>query len=273
MVLGTSLTPRYNFLITMTSLTPIHSRHHSRNGFTLIELLVVISIIAILAGIAFPVFAMARARADGAACMANLRQIGAAIAGYAADNDGSLPGPAAQAQKTIYSTADTTQLAELLSVYLSLPAPTGSPQKAPIMTCPAFAKVTQDPQMAVYAIDSLYQANPGAGAATLVPIYSSTGQVWAFGNTGGTPGVNGSGSPMKIAGLTTLTDQNGNPGDPSRMVALRDYLGGSSATLVLGGGGGTVTYNSGQPVHKTYLNALFFDWHVGLLNPKSLMPQ
>jgi prepilin-type processing-associated H-X9-DG protein len=77
---------------------------------------------------------------------------------------------------------------------------------------------------------------------------------------------------MKIAGLPTLNDQLGNPAEPSRMVALRDFIGGSSATVTLGSGGNTATYNSGQPVHKAYVNALFFDWHVGVLNPNSLMP-
>jgi prepilin-type N-terminal cleavage/methylation domain-containing protein len=257
----------------MTSLMPSHSRRHSRNGFTLIELLVVIAIIAILAGIALPVFNMVRARADGTACAANLRQIGAAIAGYAGDNDGTLPGPVSPGQMATYSTSDTTQLAELLTVYLSLPLPTGAPQKAPIMTCPSFAKVDQALDQPVYAVDPLYQPNPGPGASGLVPILANGSPVWAFGNKASGAMQPGGTMPMKIAGLTTLTDQNGNPVELSRMVALRDYIGGSSATLVLSSGGTTATYNSGQPVHKTYLNALFFDQHVGTLNTKTLMPQ
>jgi prepilin-type N-terminal cleavage/methylation domain-containing protein/prepilin-type processing-associated H-X9-DG protein len=248
----------------MTSL--MLSRHRSRAAFTLIELLVVIAIIAILAGIALPVMAAARARADGTACASNLRQVGTAIAAYASDNDNSLPGPVTQGQMATYSTSDTTQLAELLSVYLALPTPTGSPQKAPIMMCPAFVKADQALDQPVYAIDPLYQSNPGAGMP-LVPIVISGQSVWAFGNK-----ANGA-TPLKIAGLTTLTDQNGYPAEPSRMVALRDYIGGASATLVLGNGGSTVTYNSNKPVHKTYVNALFFDWHVSTLNPTTLVPQ
>lgn len=62
-----------------------------RQGFTLIELLVVIAIIAILAAIAFPVFGSMSQNSHKAGCLSNLRQIGAAVMQYSADNDGSLP--------------------------------------------------------------------------------------------------------------------------------------------------------------------------------------
>src|SRR5439155_20438681 len=58
-----------------------------RRGFTLIELLVVIAIIAILAAILFPVFAQARDKARGAACLSNLKQMGMALMMYMQDND------------------------------------------------------------------------------------------------------------------------------------------------------------------------------------------
>jgi len=58
-----------------------------RFGFTLIELLVVIAIIAILAAILFPVFAKARSRAQAAACMSNMNQLGKAVMMYADDNN------------------------------------------------------------------------------------------------------------------------------------------------------------------------------------------
>jgi prepilin-type N-terminal cleavage/methylation domain-containing protein/prepilin-type processing-associated H-X9-DG protein len=58
-----------------------------RRGFTLIELLVVIAVIAILAGILFPVFAQAREKARQATCASHMRQIGMALVMYRQDYD------------------------------------------------------------------------------------------------------------------------------------------------------------------------------------------
>ncbi len=62
-----------------------------RYGFTLIELLVVIGIIAVLAGLLFPVFARARANARQTQCISNLRQIGMSIEMYGMDYDDLYP--------------------------------------------------------------------------------------------------------------------------------------------------------------------------------------
>jgi prepilin-type N-terminal cleavage/methylation domain-containing protein len=50
-----------------------------KKGFTLVELLVVLGIIAVLVGIIFPVFIVARKRARQTTCLNNLRQIGMAM--------------------------------------------------------------------------------------------------------------------------------------------------------------------------------------------------
>jgi general secretion pathway protein G len=64
---------------------------NAKAAFTLIELLTVIAIIAVLAGIIFPVFATARGKAREASCQSSLRQIGMAIQMYASDYDGLYP--------------------------------------------------------------------------------------------------------------------------------------------------------------------------------------
>jgi len=60
-------------------------------AFTLIELLVVIAIIAILAAIAMPAYSGMMAGSQSSKCLSNMRQIGVAMLGYTAENNGQFP--------------------------------------------------------------------------------------------------------------------------------------------------------------------------------------
>ena len=60
-------------------------------AFTLIELLVVVAVIALLAGILFPVFAQAREKARQVTCLSNARNLGLATLLYTQDYDEQFP--------------------------------------------------------------------------------------------------------------------------------------------------------------------------------------
>jgi len=62
-----------------------------RRAFTLFELLMVIAIIALLAGILFPVIATVKGSASASTALSQMREIGRAVSLYANDQDGRLP--------------------------------------------------------------------------------------------------------------------------------------------------------------------------------------
>ena len=63
---------------------------NSKRAFTLMELLVVISVLAILASLVLPALNRAKAKAQGTACLNNIRQLMVAWRMYADDNAGKL---------------------------------------------------------------------------------------------------------------------------------------------------------------------------------------
>ena len=75
----------------ISSFIPHHSSLERKRSFTLIELLVVIAIIAILAGMLLPALNSAKEQARGAACLANLKQIGLYMNNYIESNKEHFP--------------------------------------------------------------------------------------------------------------------------------------------------------------------------------------
>src|SRR5690348_10021744 len=66
-------------------------RDRVRCGFTLTELLVVVGLITVLISLLLPAVGKARAAANSAACMSNLRQMGNAWTMYLSESRGRLP--------------------------------------------------------------------------------------------------------------------------------------------------------------------------------------
>ena len=68
-----------------------HHSTHGRRAFTLTELLTVVGLISLLVSLLMPLVAKVRTAADATACLASLRQMGAAWTMYTAENRGRLP--------------------------------------------------------------------------------------------------------------------------------------------------------------------------------------
>jgi prepilin-type N-terminal cleavage/methylation domain-containing protein/prepilin-type processing-associated H-X9-DG protein len=115
----------------MLPFASLHRTERRRpSGFTLIELLVVIAVLAILAGILFPVFAKARSSARKSTALSNLKQIGAALHMYTADYDEHLPNrwPIWNGYREFYWRVEGGDLPSLLKPYVKNSAVWYSPE-------------------------------------------------------------------------------------------------------------------------------------------------
>ena len=92
----------------------------SKKAFTLIELLVVITIIAILAGIALPVFSSVQIKGQQTKALSNAKQIALALRLYASDNNGIYPSyTLSSGVPTTTSVSDSnTAFAQLFPTYV-----------------------------------------------------------------------------------------------------------------------------------------------------------
>lgn len=150
------------------------SPHPRRSAFTLIEILVVIAIIAILAAVALPAFNGSRLAASRAKSAGNLKNFGAAIYTFAADNNGLMPGADGGNAGTlsgispIAKSAAANSLQVQLMTYLEKERPSGNNWGTFFMKSLAypawqsFNKGTSDKQIPAYLACQSYALPDGS---------------------------------------------------------------------------------------------------------------
>ena len=236
-----------------------HSEKTARAAFTLIELLVVISIIAILAGLLFPVIGKVKLRGIETRTTSNLRQIGAAMGAYGGDHDTALPGPLTVEQYPVFGSdpkRDEGSLAKLLSTYLGLvekkdPSKTQSTAGG-VLVCPGSTEANLDEVpgyiMNFHPLPDLDPAQPAWGDATV-----------------GT-------QPLKRVALSSWRDESSDavskdaPVNLTQKWAMRHTDQQDCAKLPLAGA--WVKKLPAEPLFGDHYQALFFDLHVEVYKPK-----
>ncbi len=207
-----------------------------RSAFTLIELLVVIAIIAILAGIALPVFSKVQERSRAINCASNLKQIGVGLLAYLNDHDD---------QFFPKEGKDDTAWPRMLNPrYI----PGWKSFRSP------FDKVTGDrPDL---------QKEPG------VPVSYGINE-YCFADTANKTGSSGNAS--KFVAPTQLIVMAPAVEDQEELI----FLGTSESHPKLtkpepnnGGGGGANTKKRGTHFNRSQLNAMYGDWHVATISYK-----
>ena len=102
-----------------------------RSAFTLVELLVALGVIVTLLAMLLPAVARARAAADVTRCASNLRQVGIALAAYAAENHWAYPPQTTSPVANWYDVARAGQYLPPTAAYPGDVRPGGGPYVCP----------------------------------------------------------------------------------------------------------------------------------------------
>ncbi len=215
------------------------------NAFTLIELLVVISIIAILAGIALPVFGEVQVRGAQTKALSNAKQVGTACKLFAMDYQGNFPiytDPTAAAGSRQAATNANEALATLVPDYL--------PDKG-VFTIPKSAYCKPAAGGAAGGA-----GGGGAGAGGVVTLNAGENE-WAYvmnlSDTSSTAlplladGFTGGASPDPAAEYGIDETQKGGVWKGKKAIVIRVDISGTVETLYKAGAISTVKLNDDSP--------------------------
>lgn len=217
-------------------------------GLSLLEVLVVISIIAVLASIVTSLTRKVRSSASSVVCAGQMRQIGNALQLFTAENQGRLPTSPTYGAPFVgqgpWFNRDDRRLQNLIGQYL------GSPESKTWST--QAAQMTYDPSFAWPAL--LANGQPGSSSILL----SSSARIKGSNGTS-TQGAPWAGS--KLSGGAYV----------GRLLEDIEKVGEQPAFTEVD----QMNTNAGWknlvppvPIHGSYRNTLFFDWHVGRVDVK-----
>lgn len=236
-------------------------RHHPaptkiltrRDGFTLTELLVVIGIIAVLAGLLFPLTRHFSRKTGAIQCVSNLKEIGVGVTLYASDHGGTLPGSLLSQQSPRYSQSQAAdirwaggKIVVYLAPYLETRPDWTRGEKSPF-ACPAWNKEVKSETSASYMLNQFVYVNgvyQSPSQATAMP--------WGYASSSNTK------PPGNIGLLTGVSSKIGG----------RNFSD-SSTWMLKDADRGSISYDPAlpaAPVHGSFRNALFYDLHVGQLD-------
>jgi prepilin-type N-terminal cleavage/methylation domain-containing protein len=116
---------------------------HSR-GFTLTELLVAITIIIVIASLAFTLFARAINSAQKTVCVTNLRGVGNALQMFVSDNNGFLPGPLTTGQSALFNKGSRSLVTYIGPYMEQVRDPSAGPYLISNYGCPSIMKRLKD---------------------------------------------------------------------------------------------------------------------------------
>ena len=214
-----------------------------RGAFTLLELLAVMVIVGILAALLLPVLAQAQRQADSVRCVSQLGKIGTAIAAYAGDHDGVLPGPLTMKQSAAFDETTHGSLARLLENYLGgASATSGGGREASLFLCPAARRQMHDRKTPSYLagmlpVPGFGQSAWGDAALAQEPLRQVALTNWADDTTGG--------HPLNLAEVWAIKDA-----DQAYFREINASTDSADDLLPV-------------PAHGDHRNALFHDFHVG----------